>query len=199
MKQMILVVIAIGMVGMLSAQEREQQVFERNEIRLNMLEMLARSTVNVSYERFLSPQTSIGATTMIALNDDYYEHFEFAPSFRIYFNDDLLELRKSVFIELFTALVVAEDSYYYDYVACDYPAQAISASTDTQGLSIAPCGYANYSQEPEAEFAIGMMLGKKWVNQSNFTFELGVGFGRYLTQNDNDAYPRLNLSVGKRF
>ncbi|MDA0843682.1 MAG: hypothetical protein O3C07_03055, partial [Bacteroidetes bacterium] len=84
-------------------------------------------------------------------------------------------------------------------VACDYPAQAISASTDTQGLSIAPCGYSNYSQEPEAEFAIGMMLGKKWVNQSNFTFELGVGFGRYLTQNDNDAYPRLNLSVGKRF
>lgn len=199
MKRMILVVIAIGMCGMLSAQEREQQVFERNEIRLNMLEMLARSTVNVSYERFLSPQTSIGATTMIALNDEYYEHFEFAPSFRIYFNDDLLELRKSVFIELFTALVVAEDSYYYDYVPCDYLAQSIVGSTDTQGLSIGPCGYANYSREPEAEFAIGMMLGKKWVNQSNFTFELGVGFGRYLTQNDNDAYPRLNLSVGKRF
>lgn len=196
MKPIVLLLLILSSLG-LQAQQSEA-TFERNEIRLNMLEMLARTTINVSYERFLSPQTSIGATTMIALNDEYYEHFEFAPSFRLYFSDDILELRKSIFVEVFLAFVAAEDTHYYDYY-CDYPAQAISASTDTQGLSIAPCGYPNYSREPEAEFALGMMLGKKWVNQSNFTFELGVGFGRYLTQNDNEAYPRLNLSVGKRF
>ena len=161
--------------------------------------MLSRGTLNASYERFLTPQTSLGVTTMVALNDDYTEKFEFAPSFRMYFNDDLLELRKSVFVEVFTAFVVADSGYYdYNYVECDYPTQSIQASAEPQGLSIAPCGY--YSEpSPEAAFALGMMLGKKWVNQSNFTFEFGLGFGRYLTQTYNESYPRINLSIGKRF
>jgi len=177
----------------------QAQEFDQNELRLNLLDMLSRGTLNASYERFLTPQTSLGATTMVALNDDYTEKFEFAPSFRMYFNDDLLELRKSVFVEVFTAFVVADSGYYdYNYVECDYPTQSIQASAEPQGLSIAPCGY--YSEpSPEAAFALGMMLGKKWVNQSNFTFEFGLGFGRYLTQTYNEAYPRINLSIGKRF
>jgi hypothetical protein len=160
--------------------------------------MLSRGTLNASYERFLTPQTSLGVTTMVALNDDYTEKFEFAPSFRMYFNDDLLELRKSVFVEVFTAFLVTRSPYYYDYIDCSYPTQSIQASAEPQGLSIAPCGY--YSEpSPEAALALGMMLGKKWVNQSNFTFEFGLGFGRYLTQTYNEAYPRINLSIGKRF
>jgi len=177
----------------------QAQEFDQNELRLNLLDMLSRGTLNASYERFLTPQTSLGVTTMVAFNDDYNEKFEFAPSFRMYFNDDLLELRKSVFVEVFTAFVVADSGYddYY-YTDCSYPTQSIQASADPQGLSIAPCGYYN-EPSPEAAFALGMMLGKKWVNQSNFTFEFGLGFGRYLTQTYNEAYPRINLSIGKRF
>ena len=176
----------------------QAQEFDQNELRLNLLDMLSRGTFNASYERFLTPQTSLGVTTMVAFNDDYNEKFEFAPSFRMYFNDDLLELRKSVFVEVFTAFLVTESPYYYDYIDCPYPTQSIQASADPQGLSIAPCGY--YSEpSPETAFALGMMLGKKWVNQSNFTFEFGLGFGRYLTQTYNEAYPRINLSIGKRF
>jgi hypothetical protein len=170
MKRITLILIFISALTSVKAQE-----FDRNELRLNLLDMLSRGTLNGSYEWFLTPQTSIGATTMITLNDDYNEKFEFAPSFRVYFNDDLLELRKSVFVEVFTAFVLADKGYDYNYV-----------------------GYYN-EPSPEATFALGMMLGKKWVNQSNFTFELGLGFGRYLTQTYNEAYPRINLSIGKRF
>lgn len=194
MKRIVLILLILGAFTSVRAQD-----FDQNELRLNLLDMLSRGTLNASYERFLTPQTSLGVTTMVALNDDYTEKFEFAPSFRMYFNDDLLELRKSVFVEVFTAFVVADSAYddYY-YVDCNYPAQSIQASADPQGLSIAPCGY--YSEpSPEAAFALGMMLGKKWVNQSNFTFEFGLGFGRYLTQTYNEAYPRINLSIGKRF
>ena len=194
MKRIVLILVILGAFTSVRAQE-----FDQNELRLNLLDMLSRGTLNPSYERFLTPQTSLGVTTMVALNDDYTEKFEFAPSFRMYFNDDLLVLRKSVFVEVFTAFVVADsgydDSYYAD---CSYPTQSIQASAEPQGLSIAPCGY--YSEpSPEAAFALGMMLGKKWVNQSNFTFEFGLGFGRYLTQTYNEAYPRINLSIGKRF
>ena len=194
MKRFVLILVILGAFTSIRAQE-----FDQNELRLNLLDMLSRGTLNASYERFLTPQTSLGVTTMVALNDDYTEKFEFAPSFRMYFNDDLLELRKSVFVEVFTAFVVADSGYYdYNYVECDYPTQSIQASAEPQGLSIAPCGY--YSEpSPEAAFALGMMLGKKWVNQSNFTFEFGLGFGRYLTQTYNEAYPRINLSIGKRF
>ena len=194
MKRIVLILVILVSFTSVQAQE-----FDQNELRLNLLDMLSRGTLNASYERFLTPQTSLGVTTMVALNDDYTEKFEFAPSFRIYFNDDLLELRKSVFVEVFTAFVVADSGYYdYNYVECDYPTQSIQASAEPQGLSIAPCGY--YSEpSPEAAFALGMMLGKKWVNQSNFSFELGLGFGRYLTQTYNEAYPRINLSIGKRF
>ena len=191
--------ITLILVILVSFTSVQAQEFDQNELRLNLLDMLSRGTLNASYERFLTPQTSLGVTTMVALNDDYTEKFEFAPSFRMYFNDDLLELRKSVFVEVFTAFVVADSGYddYY-YVDCTYPAQSIQASAEPQGLSIAPCGY--YSEpSPEAAFALGMMLGKKWVNQSNFAFELGLGFGRYLTQTYNEAYPRINLSIGKRF
>lgn len=194
MKRIVLILVILGAFTSVRAQE-----FDQNELRLNLLDMLSRGTLNASYERFLTPQTSLGVTTMVALNDDYTEKFEFAPSFRMYFNDDLLELRKSVFVEVFTAFVVAESDYYiYNNVECDYLAQSVQASADPQGLSIAPCGYYG---EPtsEAAFALGMMLGKKWVNQSNFTFEFGLGFGRYLTQTYNEAYPRINLSIGKRF
>ena len=194
MKRIVLILVILVSFTSVQAQE-----FDQNELRLNLLDMLSRGTLNASYERFLTPQTSLGVTTMVALNDDYTEKFEFAPSFRMYFNDDLLELRKSVFVEVFTAFVVADSGYddYY-YVDCPYPAQSIQASAEPQGLSIAPCGY--YSEpSPEAAFALGMMLGKKWVNQSNFAFELGLGFGRYLTQTYNEAYPRINLSIGKRF
>ena len=193
MKRITLILIFISALTSVKAQE-----FDRNELRLNLLDMLSRGTLNGSYERFLTPQTSIGATTMIALNDDYNEKFEFAPSFRMYFNDDLLVLRKSVFVEVFTAFVLADKGYDYNYVGCYDIAQSIQASADPQGLSIAPCGYYN-EPSPEAAFALGMMLGKKWVNQSSFTFELGLGFGRYLTQTYNEAYPRINLSIGKRF
>jgi len=194
MKRIVLILVILGAFTSVRAQE-----FDQNELRLNLLDMLSRGTLNASYERFLTPQTSLGVTTMVALNDDYTEKFEFAPSFRMYFNDDLLELRKSVFVEVFTAFVIADSGYddYY-YVDCPYPAQSIQASAEPQGLSIAPCGYYG-DPSSEAAFALGMMLGKKWVNQSNFTFEFGLGFGRYLTQSYNEAYPRINLSIGKRF
>jgi hypothetical protein len=194
MKRIVLLLVILVSFTSVRAQE-----FDQNELRLNLLDMLSRGTLNASYERFLTPQTSLGVTTMVALNNDYTEKFEFAPSFRMYFNDDLLVLRKSVFVEVFTAFVVADSGYYdYSYVECDYPTQSIQASTEPQGLSIAPCGYYG-DPSSEAAFALGMMLGKKWVNQSNFTFEFGLGFGRYLTQTYNEAYPRINLSIGKRF
>ena len=123
MKRIVLILVILGAFTSVRAQE-----FDQNELRLNLLDMLSRGTLNASYERFLTPQTSLGVTTMVALNDDYTEKFEFAPSFRMYFNDDLLVLRKSVFVEVFTAFVVADSGYYdYNYVECDLSSSKCSS------------------------------------------------------------------------
>ena len=52
----------------------------------------------------------------------------------------------------------------------------------------------------------GAVIGRKWVNQKKYTFEIHAGVGRYFafekTNNayrEGTAYPRINFAIGKRF
>jgi len=49
--------------------------------------------------------------------------------------------------------------------------------------------------------ALGIGVGKKWINSSGFIFETLVGVGRTLGGGDNkpDAVFRGDLSIGYRF
>ena len=54
--------------------------------------------------------------------------------------------------------------------------------------------------------AAGALIGKKWINLKNYTFEITAGVGRLLTKEeqngdfiDSTAYPRINFAIGKRF
>ena len=51
--------------------------------------------------------------------------------------------------------------------------------------------------------AAGALIGKKWINQKNYTFEITAGIGRLLTKEeeegyymDSTAYPRINFAIG---
>jgi len=54
--------------------------------------------------------------------------------------------------------------------------------------------------------ALGLAVGKKWINRNGYTFELLLGVGRNLLYDDSTdsfdrsaASGRANISIGKRF
>jgi len=56
--------------------------------------------------------------------------------------------------------------------------------------------YAN-----ETGLGLGMALGGKFVTKQNWTANLTLGLGRNFINNSytNQAYPRMEISIGKRF
>lgn len=149
------------------------------EYRLNVLELVSGPALGLSYEKFWNSQSSYGVYTFINLNDDSIrdENFEIAPYVRFYFKETEYLYGKSLFLEIFTAYVSGDtyDYYYYDdYI---YP--------------------PNSEDNKFNRFALGALVGKKWVNKSNITFETGIGVGRYLS--GDSAYPRFHVSIGKQF
>jgi hypothetical protein len=51
----------------------------------------------------------------------------------------------------------------------------------------------------ETKFGLGLSVGYKVVTQRNFLVELNLGAGKYFNGNDVIDYPRIGISIGKRF
>ena len=154
------------------------------EYRLNVFELISGPALGLSYEKYWNSQSSYGVYTFINLNEESArdEQFEIAPYVRFYFKETEYLYGKSLFLELFSSFVSGEtyNSYYYD----DY---SYSSS---------------YEDNKFNRLALGAMVGKKWVNKNNVTFETAIGVGRYLSGrvgSGNSAYPRLHVSIGKQF
>jgi len=158
-------------VGLITSQAQE---LADKEYRLNVFELVSGPALGLSYEKFWSSQSSYGVYTFINLNDDSIrdENFEIAPYVRFYFKETEYLYGKSLFLEIFTAYVSGDT--YDDYI-------------------YSPNGEDNKFNR----FALGALVGKKWVNKSNITYETGIGVGRYLS--GDSVYPRLHVSIGKQF
>ena len=62
-------------------------------------------------------------------------------------------------------------------------------------------GGFNSDSSNETGFGLGFAIGGKLISKSNWTGELLLGLGRTLINEDktSEAYPRLGISIGKRF
>ena len=67
------------------------------------------------------------------------------------------------------------------------------------------CLFSN-AKEKETEEKGGAVIGRKWVNEKRYTFEIHAGIGRYFVFESNGnayhqdtAYPRINFAIGRRF
>jgi hypothetical protein len=54
-------------------------------------------------------------------------------------------------------------------------------------------------EENKFGFGLGIAVGSKFVTTSGFVFDVYAGLGRNLLESDGQAYPRLGLTIGKRF
>ncbi|WP_222982074.1 hypothetical protein [Flagellimonas meishanensis] len=145
-----------------------------SEIKFNIGLFLATTTVEGSYEYFLSEDTSIGGT--VYFDDDatdYNGNFGIGPNFRAYFG---YQPRSGFFAEAFGLYYTGEDNDNED------PLNPRNGEFST--------------------LALGLGLGNKWVTRSQkFSLEVFAGFGRNINPEDfqDDFMYRGGLSIGFRF
>lgn len=149
-----------------------------NEIKLNLGTTIFGLFPEVSYERILGEDFSLGASAGINLNsDDYPLDFAFTPYARWFFGGNSTNLQKygaGFFIEANGSVFSTETSEIrYD------------------GNSI------NSSSNNEFGAGLGLALGWKYLSQNNWVGEIYLGGGRDFI--NDSAYPRMGISIGKRF
>lgn len=150
----------------------------QHEIRLDVFDAAFFSAIDLSYERVTDPDIGYGASLFVNFRDSddgYYEKFAFTPFFRFYFFNKQDFGARGLFLEVFSKIASGED---YDNIFD--------------------------SDDPERDYfdaALGIAIGKKWVNRRGFMLEISAGGGRNLGLDDNspEFTFRGGISLGYRF
>jgi hypothetical protein len=150
---------------------------KKNEIKLNAISLIAFKWFDVSYERLLNEESSvgIGVLTRIGSEDDesdIYRTFSLTPYYRHFFSKKYAE---GFFIEGFAMLHSGKNDYYFleDIIQ--------------QG-------------ETYTDLALGISAGAKFVTKRGFVAEFYLGIGRdLLDQSDLEVVGRGGISLGFRF
>ena len=158
-------------------QYEEVEILEKNEIRLNALDLIVHPALSLSYERLVNESNGYGISLFANFGDDNttYQNFSVTPYYRFYFLNRKDYGASGLFVEAFTS-----------FSSVDFDKNKDANSNKFQ-------------------FSMGVALGKKWVNRNGFTFELFAGVGRYFIDNGADdyghpeAHGRFGISIGKRF
>ncbi|RNC66948.1 hypothetical protein [Proteiniphilum sp. X52] len=142
----------------------------RNEIKLNLPTTIFSSFPEISYERILSADFSLGGSLGAALDQGRYPvDFAVIPYVRWFFGGNAKNLQKygaGFFIEANGAIVSTNERFY--------------------------------DMRSEVLAGFGLAIGWKYLSQNNWVGELYVGGVRY-SDTDYVGYPRLGISIGKRF
>ena len=166
----------------LLAQETDKSVFnKKHEIKVGGIKLLSGPILEGTYEYIHSKDFTYGSSVLLNLDksNDYAEDFSITPFARFYFQETKEYGAQGFFVEGF--------------------AKYINGKT-TKGHYDALYNYYETKETFDAS-ALGLSVGKKWINRSGFVFEILVGAGRSLGNQDNvpDAFFRGDLFVGYRF
>lgn len=159
-----------------------------NEVKINLPVAIFGSYPEISYERILNADISVGAALGVGLQKERYPiTFAFNPYFRWFFGGSSKSLEKygsGFFIEanggVFTYNnIFKKTSYSY---------------TDAYGNSVVGI---ESGKENDFGAGLGFAFGWKYLSKSNWVGEVYLGGGRDFV--NDGVYPRCGLSIGKRF
>lgn len=168
----ILLISASLIFGIAQAQSDNVKQEINNELRFNALYTIF-SFPEVSYERTLSDESSFGISAAVALDADINFTYLISPFFRIYLQDK--KRAAGFFIEANAGLFSQSTEYY-------------------------SLGGGYIETNNEFGYGLGLALGKKFLTKNNFVVEILAGLGRNFNNSDYyQLYPRVGLSMGKRF
>ncbi|MET7028534.1 DUF3575 domain-containing protein [Sediminicola luteus] len=153
----------------------------RDEFKINAFNLIAFTYMDLSYERLLHEEASLGVSVLINIGNDnelldYFRDFSITPYYRQYFSKQYAE---GFFVEGFGMLNSGEDYYY---------------SFDDQGNE-------TNTGETYTDFALGVSVGGKFVTKRGFIAEIYTGLGRNLLGDDTapEIVSRGGISLGYRF
>ena len=153
----------------------------QNELRFDFFSLLAYDSFSATYERMNDTSTAYGVSMLINFGEDneLNDNFAVTPYFRIYFLESEDYGGYGFFAEVFSKFAFGEFEGYLD---------------NTNILL----------DENYFDIALGVALGRKWINRKGYSFEILLGFGNNLLY-DNDQLDRsktmvkFSASIGKRF
>jgi len=184
MKKTILTTILISTIILAKAQTGETGKVNtainetgKNELKINLLTSVL-ALPEISYERILEDNMSVGISLAAGIgNEDDFSEYRFLaiPHYRLYFGK---KRAAGFFIEGNAAVgSVRED--HWDY--------------SQNGFDVA------YSSNV-VNFGLGAAVGAKFLTRNGFLGEVFAGVGRFLGSNRSiEAYPRIGITLGKRF
>ncbi|HMI08305.1 MAG TPA: DUF3575 domain-containing protein [Flavobacterium sp.] len=162
----------------------------KNEFHVDLVSLIALSKLNLTYERFLNKDFSVGLSGSYAnskkVNDDFDEgnrntmpKYEITPFVRYSLSKSLINY---YFVEIFAS---ANGGDYRETVRLND-------------------GFSDYYAIQKSDYfdvAAGAAIGYKMYIKEKFGIELLVGFGRNLIDTDKspDVISRVGLSFGYRF
>lgn len=148
-----------------------------NEVKLNLGTTIFGLFPEITYERVLNEDFSLGASAGINIGDDYPLDFALTPYARWFFGGNSVNLQKfgaGFFIEA-NGSVFSQKNDYSDYNSNTY----------------------NSYNKTETGAGLGLALGWKYLSKNNWIGEIYMGGGRDFV--NDSGYPRMGLTIGKRF
>ncbi|AOW21395.1 hypothetical protein [Urechidicola croceus] len=156
------------------AQEKTNEF--NHEVKIDGAKLAFATIIEVSYENVNKKSSGYGISLLInpRESDIYFEKFSITPFYRMYFFNKEDYGAKGLFVEGFTKFSFGTDDLFYEVENEDN----------------------NYF-----DAAIGIAIGKKWVNSNGFILEIFAGGGRVLGFSDYspEGFFRGGISIGKRF
>ena len=152
----------------------------QNELRFDFFSLLAYDSFSATYERMNDTSTAYGVSMLINFGEDneLNDNFAVTPYFRIYFLESEDYGGYGFFAEVFSKFAFGESEVNLDNIS--------------------------YVDENYFDVALGVALGRKWINRKGYSFEILIGLGKNLLY-DNDQLDRsetmgrFSVSIGKRF
>ncbi|EAR15894.1 hypothetical protein RB2501_03330 [Robiginitalea biformata HTCC2501] len=143
----------------------------RNELKVNLVYTLLE-VPEVTYERILGPDSGIGVSVDLAVNDDIGYRFAIIPHYRFYFGK---AYGGGFFLELNSLIGSIRDEPLIDF--------------------------GGEEESAQFAFGLGAATGVKFLTRTAWVAEIALGFGRYLAseQGMDYGYPRVGITLGRRF
>jgi len=152
--------------------------YSQQEIKVDLLDALALKTVEVSYEHYISNQSSVGLAVLFNLEDKssgfrYHEDRMLTPFFRHYFSQ---HGQWDMFGEVFFGLNKGEKEL-----------DALIGSNSKR--------FKSYT-----DGTLGVALGTKYISPAGFILDIYGGLGRNMFSDTSPSVvPRVGVNLGYRF
>ena len=176
MKRIIVIACLTSVIGV-SAQFKKETLIGSNEVKLNATNLIGFQYMDLTYERLLHEDSSLGMATLFYFGtsqDDFtdYRTFSLTTFYRQYFSKGYA---KGFFVEGFGMF---NSGFYNDEV-----------------------DFFNDDEARFYDFALGISVGGKFVNKRGFIAEVYGGMGRNLFGDISspEIVGRGGVSIGFRF